>query len=137
MQGIRAGGLPVAHNVNLVRLRFKPPDDVEVGEPTGEDAVVIAYRLAGGGAQQRPPGVEAAGGVYGNVGGTGGAGQFQCFTYVSSSLPDSQVSVTGREVRFTLLGDTSFTYTVTASSVEGIGTRGKDSRYSPGITSAA
>ena len=41
------------------------------------------------------------------------------FTYVSSSLPDSQVSVTGQQVRFTLQGDTSFTYTVTAPSVEG------------------
>ena len=41
------------------------------------------------------------------------------FTYVSSSLPDSQVSVTGQQVRFTLQGDTSLTYTVTAPSVEG------------------
>ena len=41
------------------------------------------------------------------------------FTYVSSSLPDSQVSVTGQQVRFTLQGDTSFTYTVTAPSVAG------------------
>ena len=41
------------------------------------------------------------------------------FTYVSSSLPNSQVSVTGQQVRFTLQGDTSFTYTVTAPSVEG------------------
>ena len=41
------------------------------------------------------------------------------FTYVSSSLPDSQVSVTGQQVSFTLQGDTSFTYTVTAPSVEG------------------
>ena len=41
------------------------------------------------------------------------------FTYVFSSLPDSQVSVTGQQVNFTLQGDTSFTYTVTAPSVEG------------------
>ena len=43
------------------------------------------------------------------------------FTYVSSSstLPDDQTGVTGQEVRFTLVGDTSFTYTVTASSVGG------------------
>ena len=37
------------------------------------------------------------------------------FSYVSSSLDDSQVDVTGQNVRFTLQGDTSFTYTVTAS----------------------
>ena len=41
------------------------------------------------------------------------------FTYVFSSLPDSQDSVTGQQVSFTLQGDTSFTYTVTAPSVEG------------------
>ena len=41
------------------------------------------------------------------------------FTYVFSTLPDDQTGVTGQEVRFTLVGDTSFTYTVTASSVGG------------------
>ena len=41
------------------------------------------------------------------------------FTYVSSSLPDAQVAITGQEVKFTLFGDTSFTYTVTASDVDG------------------
>ena len=40
------------------------------------------------------------------------------FTYVSSNLSEG-VRVTGQEVRFTLFGDTSFTYTVTASSVVG------------------
>ena len=40
------------------------------------------------------------------------------FTYESSSLSDSQVVETGRSVRFTLQGDTSFTYTVTASMSE-------------------
>ena len=41
------------------------------------------------------------------------------FTYVSSSLPDSQVTeVDARTIGFILQGDTSFTYTVTASSVE-------------------
>ena len=40
------------------------------------------------------------------------------FTYVSSSLPDDQVNATGQEVRFTLQGNTSFNYTVTAPSVE-------------------
>ena len=41
------------------------------------------------------------------------------FTYESSDLDTSQVTVTGREVRFTLQGDTSFTYTVAASSAPG------------------
>ena len=41
------------------------------------------------------------------------------FTYVSSTLPNNQVSVTGQQARFTLFGDASFTYTVTASSEAG------------------
>ncbi len=41
------------------------------------------------------------------------------FTYVSSSLSDDQVLATGQQVRFTLQGDTSFTYTVTASMTAG------------------
>ena len=44
------------------------------------------------------------------------------FTYLSSSLPDDQVSSAGQTVTLSLLGGTSpttFTYTVTASSVEG------------------
>ena len=41
------------------------------------------------------------------------------FSYVSSSLGSGQVTETGAQtVRFTLQGDTSFRYTVTASSVE-------------------
>ena len=38
------------------------------------------------------------------------------FSYVSSSLDAVQVDVSGQDVRFVLLGSTSFTYTVTASS---------------------
>ena len=41
------------------------------------------------------------------------------FAYVSSSLSASQVNESGQNVRFTLQGDTSFTYTVTASSTAG------------------
>ena len=42
------------------------------------------------------------------------------FSYVSSSLAASQVTeLSGQNVRFTLQGDTSFTYTVTASSTPG------------------
>ena len=41
------------------------------------------------------------------------------FSYVSSSLPDTAVMVSGQEVSFTLLGNQAFTYTVTASGTEG------------------
>ena len=41
------------------------------------------------------------------------------FAYVTSDLPDSQVMESGQEVTFTLIGEESFTYTVTASSVAG------------------
>jgi len=41
------------------------------------------------------------------------------FTYISSSLEDSQVSVSGQVARFTLQGDSSFTYTVNASNTPG------------------
>ena len=45
------------------------------------------------------------------------------FAYVSSSLSGGQVTVTGQvvqEVTFTLTGETSFTYTVTAPSIESL-----------------
>ena len=41
------------------------------------------------------------------------------FSYVSSTLTDSAVTVDGRRVRFTLSGEKTFTYTVTAASTEG------------------
>jgi hypothetical protein len=41
------------------------------------------------------------------------------FTYGSSSLPDDEVEVDGQSVTFSLLGTSTFTYTVTASSEEG------------------
>ena len=41
------------------------------------------------------------------------------FDYGSSSLDDEQVKETGQDVRFTLQGDSSFTYTVTASDTPG------------------
>ena len=42
------------------------------------------------------------------------------FSYVNSSLDDSQVTeLANNQVRFTLQGDTSFTYTVTASDTPG------------------
>ena len=42
------------------------------------------------------------------------------FGYVESSLSDSAVELAGQMITFTLSGDASFTYTVTASSVEGV-----------------
>ena len=41
------------------------------------------------------------------------------FSYVSSSLPVDLVVATGQEVRFTLFGESNFTYTVTASNTAG------------------
>ena len=41
------------------------------------------------------------------------------FTFVSSDLPSSQVNASGSPIRFTLYGESSFTYTVTASDTEG------------------
>ena len=41
------------------------------------------------------------------------------FSYVSGSLPEPSVMVTGQELSFTLLGTQAFTYMVTASSMEG------------------
>ena len=41
------------------------------------------------------------------------------FRYVSRSLSDSGVTAVGREVRFSLFGQTAFTYTVTAPSAAG------------------
>ena len=41
------------------------------------------------------------------------------FSYVSSSLEDSGVTDVGREVRFSLFGQTAFTYTVTAPGTAG------------------
>ena len=41
------------------------------------------------------------------------------FTYVSSSLDENQVTVNGREIRFTLQGESTFRYTVTASGTVG------------------
>ena len=58
----------------------------------------------------------------GNYGGAGGVTETLPvgFTYVSSSLGSEQVTeIDARTIRFTLQADTSFTYTVTASSVEG------------------
>ena len=57
-------------------------------------------------------------GIFGDVVETLPAG----FDYVSSDLPDDQVTLDGQTVRFGLIGGTppiTFTYTVTASNMEG------------------
>jgi hypothetical protein len=54
-------------------------------------------------------------GVFGRVEETLPAG----FSYVSSTLAPAAVTHTGQVYKFTLLGDASFTYTVTASSTVG------------------
>lgn len=41
------------------------------------------------------------------------------WTYTGSSLPDAAVSVDGRDVRFLLLDETTFTYTVAAPEAAG------------------
>ena len=70
-------------------------------DPGGQVVVTIAasdYGAAGGVTETLPAG----------------------FSYVNSSLDDSQVSeLVDNKVRFTLQGDTSFTYTVTASDTPG------------------
>jgi len=40
------------------------------------------------------------------------------FSYINSSLPTDQVAQDGQNVKFTLMGTTSFTYNVTASAIE-------------------
>ena len=56
--------------------------------------------------------------------GYGGSGQVvetlpDGFRYVSSSLPESAVDLVGQVITFTLLGDTSFTYTATVPEAAG------------------
>ena len=88
-----AAGTPAAWGA--VRS-FSPPSV----PPAGEVVVMITasgYGGFGGVTETLPPG----------------------FSYVSSSLEDDSVTAVGREVRFSLLGQTAFAYTVTASSAAG------------------
>ena len=74
--------------------------DKRTVEPGGEVVVTIAvanYGQGGGVTETLPGG----------------------FTYESSSLAANEIEVTGQDVKFILLGTTSFTYTVTASSTTG------------------
>ena len=75
---------------------FSPPS----AAPAGEVVVMITasgYGRFGAVTETLPPG----------------------FSYVSSSLEDSGVTDVGREVRFSLFGQTAFTYTVTAPGAAG------------------
>ena len=75
---------------------FSPPS----AAPAGEVVVMITasgYGRFGAVTETLPPG----------------------FSYVTSSLEDDSVTVNGREVRFRLLGETDFTYTVAAPGTAG------------------
>ena len=95
------GLLPVAAQDNGDEATATRSFNPVTVEPGGEVVVTITasnYGLAGGVTETLPSG----------------------FTYVTSSLDGSQVTeLDGNKVRFTLQGDTSFTYTVTASSTPG------------------
>ena len=94
---VMSGSAPLAAQTTPSASRSFSPATVA---PDGQVTVTIAavgYGRAGGVTEMLPAG----------------------FVYESSSLDDSQVLVTGQMVRFTLQGDDSFTYTVTAPSTEG------------------
>ena len=104
--------------------------DFEQNEYTVGGAVAVTVEASGGGAASAsrsfaPASVSGGGEVVVTITASdyGSAGRVTetlpaGFTYVSSNLSEG-VRVTGQEVRFTLFGDASFTYTVTASSVVG------------------
>ena len=94
--------------------------DITVGAPAGPNANrSLSVDSVDAGGEVTVTIVADGHGTFGEVVETLPAG----FTYVSSSgLPDDQVDSEGQTVTFTLLGETSpttFTYTVTASSMEG------------------
>ena len=94
---VMSGSAPLAAQTTPSASRSFSPATVA---PDGQVTVTIAatgYGQAGGVTEMLPAG----------------------FVYESSSLADSQVLVTGQMVRFTLQGDESFTYIVTAPSTEG------------------
>ena len=124
--GVEVGGTPSI----TVAATTTPPDTGD-GD-TGDGDTGTTAPDAGGTSASRsfsPDPVDADGAVtvtitaeghgsFGEVAETLPAG----FTYSSSSLPDDQVESVGQTVTLTLLGATSpttFTYTVTASSMEG------------------
>ena len=88
----------VAPPVDVTATRSFSPVSVAPGGQLVVTIAVANYGSAGGVTETLPAG----------------------FTYVSSSLPDSQVTeVDARTVRFALQGETSYTYTVTASETVG------------------
>ena len=94
-------GLPfctVAPPAGVTATRSFSPASVAPGGQVVVTIAVANYGSAGGVTEKLPAG----------------------FTYLSSSLPDGQVmEVDARTVRFTLQGETSYTYTVTASETVG------------------
>ena len=94
---VMSGSAPLAAQTGPSASRSFSPATVA---PDGQVTVTIAatdYGQAGGVTEMLPAG----------------------FVYESSSVDASQVLVTGQMVRFTLQGDDSFTYIVTAPSTEG------------------
>ena len=90
--------LPLAAQDNPSAIRTIDPTKVAAGGQVVVTIEASEYGSAGGVTETLPTG----------------------FTYESSSLPDSQVTeLSGNRVRFTLQGDDSFTYTVTASDTPG------------------
>ena len=100
MVGVMAGLWTMTGSAPLAAQTTNRSFDPVTVAPGGEVVVTIAVANYGG---------------FGRVGETLPAG----FTYVSSSLSDAQVRVSGGERQFTLQGETSFTYTVTASNTPG------------------
>ena len=92
----------VAPPADVIATRSFSPTSVAQGGQVVVTIAVASYGSAGGGVTEMLP-----------------AG----FTYVSSSLPDDQVTeVDARTVRFTLQGETSYTYTYTVTASQTVGT---------------
>jgi hypothetical protein len=109
-----SGVLIGAEDANGVRPR------ADVGETT---PVTVTQAPAAAASRSFSPAVETGEEVVVtiNVSGYGASGTVaetlpSGFAYVDSSLADTSVEQSGQEVTFKLLGETSFTYTVTASS---------------------
>ena len=102
-------------------------DDQGDDYPMADTSVSVAAPPGGPSAERSFPAeyVDASSNVVVTVSASG-YGQFGAvtetlpsgFTFVSSTLPDSQVNASSNPVRFTLFGESSFTYTVTAPATE-------------------
>ena len=127
MYTVTASSVARSHTFSGTLRDFDKMDTPVGGRCQRNGEVVVGSSAARASRSFSPPSVALGGEVvvtvevanYGQAGGvteTLPAG----FIYVSSSLDDEQVDDTrGQEIRFTLQGDTSFTYTVTASMTAG------------------